>query len=128
MLILVLRPLLGRMACPLEDVAVLLDEVVRSLPRPGGLPRDCPLRFVVLGCVENWSGFWLEVLPFPLASCGCSVSTKRSGPLGFPVQGPNTGKLLSLSVRDGLSNNGAEVPEGDGIKLSVGDTSGRISS
>ena len=37
------------------------------------------------------------------------------------------GKLLKVSVREGLDSSGAEVPEGDGIKLSM-NVGGCISS
>ena len=67
-----------------------------AAPRADRLSSDSSitsLTQLVMGCVENWSGFWFEVVPVPLAYC--SVSTKGPGPLGFPVRGPNRGKLFA---------------------------------
>ena len=118
---LVLGPLLGRVVGSLEDVVVLLEEVVCWFLRPGDLPRGRPLLLPLLGCAGNRFGSGLWVSPSLLASCGCSVTTaKSSGSLGHLACWSNRGKLLRVSVSDGLDSSGAEVPEGDGIKLLAG--------
>ena len=84
-----------------------------------------------------WSRYWV-VLEFGLGSgpvlrppywlsCGGSSSAKDSGPFGLPAWESNNGKLLRVSIRDVLDNNGADVLLVDGIKLLVG-ASGWISS
>ena len=114
MLTLVLGPLLDRVVWVRDDVVVLLDGMARGRPRPGGRPRGRPLWFVVSGCVDHWFGLrWTissssSVPDFGLISIG---------PIGSSNRGPNKGKLLRVSVRDGLDSSGAEVPEGDGIRF-----------
>ena len=121
-LTLVRGPLLCRAVGPPKDAVVLLEDVVRSLLQLGGLPRGLLLLFEVIGCAGSRFGLgsWVS-LSLPLsASCGCSTAIKGSGPLWFPVCELNKRKLLRVSVRDGLDNSGADVPEGDGTRLLVG--------
>ena len=114
------RPLLGRVAGPLDDGLFCL----RMCCSPFCEQVVCLL--VDLFC----SSYWV-VLEFGLgsllASCGGSSSVKCSGPFGLPARTPNNGKFLRVSFRDGLDNNVADDLVGDGIRLLVG-SSGWICS
>ena len=60
------------------------------------------------------SGISLSVLSWG------SGSSIVCSPAELPARELNSGKLLNVSVKAGFESNGADVPDGEGIRLGVG--------